>query len=186
MIRHSAGVRAMDTCTRRRISSSSHRPSYWMRSTPISSAILGSRTMSSTSAVIYARTQPVRVQMLSRGVFFQARRLSNPQSSRPLALWHGRCAFYHSIATSVTHHHLQDEAYELGYQWAKLYEPGSPSRKLVTEVMDEALLVNIVHNDFHEPEKIFEPFFKLEEELRTQVSIVPNGNGHAVINGHSN
>jgi methylenetetrahydrofolate reductase (NADPH) len=56
----------------------------------------------------------------------------------------------------------------------------------VTDVMDAALLVNIVHNNFHEPEKIFEPFFKLEEELRTQVSIIPNGNGHAVTNGHSN
>ena len=83
-----------------------------------------------------------------------------------------------------SHHCIQDEAYELGYQWAKLYEPGSQSRKLVTEVMDEALLVNIVHNNFHEPHKIFEPFFNLEEELRTtQVTIIPNGNGHP--NGHS-
>jgi hypothetical protein len=50
--------------------------------------------------------------------------------------------------------------------------------------MDEALLVNIVHNNFHEPDKIFEPFFNLEEVLRTQVTIIPNGNGHA--NGHAN
>lgn len=50
--------------------------------------------------------------------------------------------------------------------------------------MDEALLVNIVHNDFHEPHKIFEPFFNLEEELKPQVTIIPNGNGHP--NGHPN
>ena len=87
---------------------------------------------------------------------------------------------------SVTHYYLQDEAYELGYQWAKLYEPGSQSRKLVTDMMDDALLINIVHNNFHESEKIFEPFFKLEEELRTQVTTIPNGNGHAITNGHSN
>jgi len=54
------------------------------------------------------------------------------------------------------------------------------------------LLVNIVHNNFHESDKIFEPFFNLEEELRTQATIIPNGNGHvngnghAVTNGHSN
>jgi methylenetetrahydrofolate reductase (NADPH) len=79
--------------------------------------------------------------------------------------------------------HMQDEAYELGYQWAKTYEPGSPSRKLISEFMDNALLVNIVHNDFHQPKKIFEPFFKLEE-LGTRVPISPNG--HVITNGHAN
>lgn len=51
--------------------------------------------------------------------------------------------------------------------------------------MDNALLVNIVHNDFHRSGNIFEPFFKLEEELGIQATSVPNG--HAVItNGHAN
>ena len=47
--------------------------------------------------------------------------------------------------------------------------------------MDNALLVNIVHNDFHDHEKIFEPFYKLEEELAAKATVVPNGyaNGHA-------
>lgn len=80
---------------------------------------------------------------------------------------------------------LQDEAYELGYQWAKVYEPGSPSRKFISGMMDKALLVNIVHNDFHDQNKIFGPFFKLEEELRAKAAAAPNG--HAVItNGHAN
>jgi methylenetetrahydrofolate reductase (NADPH) len=73
---------------------------------------------------------------------------------------------------------LQDEAYELGYQWAKVYEAGSSSRKLISGVMDNALLVNIVHNDFHDQNKIFEPFFKLEEELGAKASKAANG--HAV------
>ena len=84
------------------------------------------------------------------------------------------------------HYHVQDEAYELGYQWAKIYEPGSPSRKLIAGLMDNALLVNIVHNDFHDQNKIFEPFFKLEEELGSQAKAAGR-NGHAVVvNGHAN
>jgi methylenetetrahydrofolate reductase (NADPH) len=86
-------------------------------------------------------------------------------------------------------HGVQDEAYELGYQWAKIYEPGSKSRKLIVDILDNALLVNIVHNDFHDRNKIFQPFSKLEEELGAQTAAVPNGiaNGHAVVaNGHAN
>lgn len=80
---------------------------------------------------------------------------------------------------------LQDEAYELGYQWAKVYEAGSPSRKLISDLMDNALLVNIVHNDFHDQNKIYEPFFKLEEELSAKAAATSNG--HAVIqNGLAN
>ena len=47
--------------------------------------------------------------------------------------------------------------------------------------MDDAVLVNIVHNDFHDQEKIFQPFFRLEEELGAKAIIPPNGyaNGHA-------
>lgn len=78
---------------------------------------------------------------------------------------------------------LQDEAYELGYQWAKVYEAGSPSRKFISSMMDKALLVNIVHNDFHDQDKIFEPFFKLEEELSAKAAGAAT-NGHAV-NGHA-
>jgi len=51
--------------------------------------------------------------------------------------------------------------------------------------MDNALLVNIVHNDFHDQNKIFEPFFKLEAELAAKAATAPNG--HSVIgNGHAN
>ncbi|KAH9992975.1 methylenetetrahydrofolate reduct [Russula compacta] len=90
-----------------------------------------------------------------------------------------------TIVEAISFMAWKDEAYELGYQWAKIYESGSPSRKLIYGIMDNALLVNIVHNDFHRSDNIFEPFFKLEEELSTQATSVPNG--HAVItNGHAN
>jgi hypothetical protein len=47
--------------------------------------------------------------------------------------------------------------------------------------LDDAVLVNIVHNDFHDNEKIFQPFFKLEEELGARAPTAPYGyaNGHA-------
>lgn len=60
---------------------------------------------------------------------------------------------------------MQDEAYELGQQWSQIYDSSSPSRALIAELMDECLLVNVVHNDFKEPDAIFGPFFKAGEEL---------------------
>ena len=48
------------------------------------------------------------------------------------------------------------------------------------------MLVNIVHNDFHDQNKIFEAFFKLEEELGSRATAAAP-NGHAVVtNGHAN
>lgn len=56
---------------------------------------------------------------------------------------------------------IQDEAFELGLQWAQIYEPNSPSHKLITEMMNTFYLVNVVHNDFHNQDAIFTPFFKI-------------------------
>jgi len=84
-----------------------------------------------------------------------------------------------TIVEAISFMAWKDEAYELGYQWAKVYEAGSPSRKLISETMDNALLVNIVHNDFHDSDKIFVPFFKLEEELSGKAVTAPAQNGHA-------
>lgn len=76
----------------------------------------------------------------------------------------------------------QDEAYELGRQWGNLYEPGSPSRKVIEDLMETSLLVNVVHNDFMDPEAIFRPFFKAGEDYAAQAGVAgakPNGvNGH--------
>jgi methylenetetrahydrofolate reductase (NADPH) len=61
--------------------------------------------------------------------------------------------------------YFQDEAFELGQQWAKLYKPDSPSYKLISEIMDTSFLVNVVHNDFHDSEAIFKPFLKAGAEF---------------------
>ncbi|RXW22154.1 hypothetical protein EST38_g3704 [Candolleomyces aberdarensis] len=78
----------------------------------------------------------------------------------------------------------KDEAYELGSQWARLYDHDSPSQKLIESVMDSYSLVNVVHNDFHNSDSIFEPFWKAGAEWEASQKGV-NGNGHALVNGHA-
>lgn len=93
---------------------------------------------------------------------------------------------------------LQDEAFELGRQWGKYYEPDSPSRALITELMDTYYLVNVVHNDYKKPDALFEPFFKAgaaaaaaakQESVLFHNGHALNGNGHGnghALNGHPN
>jgi len=74
----------------------------------------------------------------------------------------------------------QDEAYELGQQWAKLYEADSPSRRLIRDLMDDFLLVNVVHNDYKDAGAIFEPFFRAGVEYAAKTNDrAANTNGHA-------
>ena len=72
----------------------------------------------------------------------------------------------------------QDEAYELGRQWAKLYDTESPTRQLIDGIMDSYYLVNVVHNDFKKPQAIFEPFFKAGAEYAAKYG-APKANGFA-------
>ncbi|KAI0064023.1 methylenetetrahydrofolate reduct [Artomyces pyxidatus] len=86
-----------------------------------------------------------------------------------------------TIVEAISFMAWKDEAYELGQQWANLYEAGSPSRKLIADLMDNALLVNVVHNDYKNPDAIFEPFLRAGAEFSA-----PKQNGHAVhANGHT-
>jgi methylenetetrahydrofolate reductase (NADPH) len=62
----------------------------------------------------------------------------------------------------------KDEAYELGVKWANVYEAETPSRKLMMEIFESSYLVNVVHNDFKDPQAIFEPFFKAGAEYAAQ------------------
>ncbi|KAJ8519824.1 hypothetical protein ONZ45_g3250 [Pleurotus djamor] len=64
-----------------------------------------------------------------------------------------------TIVEAVSFMAWKDEAYELGRQWAQLYEPSSVPHKVITDVMDTFLLVNVVHNNFQDPEAIFKPFY---------------------------
>ncbi|KAF8817427.1 methylenetetrahydrofolate reduct [Phlegmacium glaucopus] len=85
-----------------------------------------------------------------------------------------------TIVEAVSFMAWKDEAFELGQQWAKLYEPDSPSNKLITEIMDTSFLVNVVHNDFHDSEAIFKPFLKAGAEY-----LVTNPKTKAMaVNGH--
>lgn len=76
---------------------------------------------------------------------------------------------------------IQDEAFELGRQWAMFYEPDSISRKLISDMMDSAFLVNVVHNDFKDTEAIFKPFYAAGETYneahssKTHNGGAPNG-----------
>ncbi|KAG8758831.1 hypothetical protein FRC11_002982 [Ceratobasidium sp. 423] len=94
-----------------------------------------------------------------------------------------------TIVEAVSFMAWKDEAFELGCQWAKIYEPGSPSRKLIEGMMDEYFLVNLVHNDFHDREAIFRPFFAdagLKANGDTEAPVV-NGvkQANGLVNGHS-
>ncbi|KZP01823.1 methylenetetrahydrofolate reduct [Calocera viscosa TUFC12733] len=63
-----------------------------------------------------------------------------------------------TIVEAVSFLAWKDEAFELGMQWAHIYEPGSVSRKLLESIMETFYLVNIVHNDFQDPKAVFGPF----------------------------
>lgn len=85
---------------------------------------------------------------------------------------------------------VQDEAYELGRQWAKYYEPDSPTRQLILELMDTYMLVNVVHNDFKKPDAIFAPFMKAgadfaatHAQAASQEGHIPLITRHAGLNG---
>ncbi|KAI0091645.1 methylenetetrahydrofolate reduct [Irpex rosettiformis] len=88
-----------------------------------------------------------------------------------------------TIVEAISFMAWKDEAYELGRQWAKLYEPDSQARKTITEVMDTHYLMNVVHNDYKKPEAIFAPFFKATENVaharEAKLHAHPNGNGQA-------
>ncbi|KAK1219646.1 methylenetetrahydrofolate reductase (NAD(P)H) met13 [Marasmius sp. AFHP31] len=83
-----------------------------------------------------------------------------------------------TIVEAVSFMAWKDEAYELGQQWAKIYDADSTSRKVICELMETCYLVNIVHNDFHDPDAIFRPFFKAGEEY----AATKPTNGHANAN----
>ncbi|OAA56632.1 methylenetetrahydrofolate reductase 2 [Niveomyces insectorum RCEF 264] len=67
-----------------------------------------------------------------------------------------------TIVESISFLAWKDEAFQLGADWARCYEPGSPSRALIRKMMDEWHIVTIVNNDFHKPRTIFEVLAGLE------------------------
>ncbi|KAI0640789.1 methylenetetrahydrofolate reduct [Trametes meyenii] len=78
-----------------------------------------------------------------------------------------------TIVEAISFMAWKDEAYELGRQWAKLYDPESSTRKLIDGVMDTYYLVNVVHNDYKKPHAIFEPFFKAGADYAAKYGAAP-------------
>ncbi|KAG5931681.1 hypothetical protein E4U53_001653 [Claviceps sorghi] len=67
-----------------------------------------------------------------------------------------------TIVESVSFLAWRDEAFRLGTDWAHCFDSNTPSRVLLDQVMDEWYLINVVNNDFHENETIFDLFEGLE------------------------
>ncbi|GAO18746.1 uncharacterized protein UV8b_04941 [Ustilaginoidea virens] len=67
-----------------------------------------------------------------------------------------------TIVESISFLAWRDEAFRLGTDWAHCFEAGTPTRVLLDQVMNGWYLVNVVNNDFHENDTIFELFDGLE------------------------
>jgi methylenetetrahydrofolate reductase (NADPH) len=81
-----------------------------------------------------------------------------------------------TIVEAISFMAWKDEAFELGKKWAALYETDSASHRLIDDLMENCLLVNVVHNDFHDIEAIFKPFQKAGAEFLAKGK--PLANGH--------
>lgn len=85
----------------------------------------------------------------------------------------------------------KDEAFELGQQWANLYPSGSKANQVLNEIFNTYYLVNVVHNDYRDPDSlaIFRPFIGQVNGTSTNGSPAENGevsagNGANGTNGH--
>ncbi|CEJ84034.1 Putative Methylenetetrahydrofolate reductase [[Torrubiella] hemipterigena] len=67
-----------------------------------------------------------------------------------------------TIVESISFLAWKDEAFRLGVDWAHCFEANTPSRVLLEKVMDQWYLVNIVNNDFHDNETLFDLFKGLQ------------------------
>ena len=69
----------------------------------------------------------------------------------------GREIIQPTIVDPVAFNHWRTEAFGLWTeQWGKLYEPESNSRKIITNIADSYLLVNLVDNDFPKGNCLFD------------------------------
>ncbi|CAO1631717.1 unnamed protein product [Sympodiomycopsis kandeliae] len=83
-----------------------------------------------------------------------------------------------TIVESISFLAWKDEAYEIGRNWARVYEDKSKSRRMLERIFGEEdndedgaqsddesgwFLVNVVHNDYKKPDAIFKPFLAAVE-----------------------
>ena len=86
-----------------------------------------------------------------------------------------------TIVEAISFLAWRDEFYYLGSEWSKCYDEGSDARRLIKEVTESWYLVNIVHNDFREPQGVFPLFDGLHAPEMDQEK--PTVNGDAKMNG---
>lgn len=77
-------------------------------------------------------------------------------------IYPGKEVIQPTIVERVSFLAWKDEAFRLGAEWANYYEEDSAARKLVQSVVESWYLINIVHNDFQQPEAIFRVFEGVE------------------------
>lgn len=51
---------------------------------------------------------------------------------------------------------IQDDAFGLWKEWEEQYPPNSKSQKVLHEIGQTYWLVNVVHNDFQQPDLLFD------------------------------
>jgi methylenetetrahydrofolate reductase (NADPH) len=88
-----------------------------------------------------------------------------------------------TIVETISFLAWKDEFYRLGGDWANCYAEATPSRHLISTIMDTWYLVNIVHNDFHVNNGIF-PLFEGLSVPDAEKPFLASTNGHT--NGHTN
>lgn len=81
----------------------------------------------------------------------------------------------------------KDEAFELGYQWADVYGEASESRKFIRGMMDSYFLVNIVNNDFREPDAddALLKYFRSSPKVVESQNPIAKALGKLTVNGTS-
>jgi len=86
-----------------------------------------------------------------------------------------------TVVEAISFMAWKDEAFELGMQWAHMYEPSSPTYRLLVNMMETYYLVNVVHNNIKDQEAIFQPFYRAAQSKKAAIDIkYTNGiNGHA-------
>jgi len=82
--------------------------------------------------------------------------LSNSPSEGPNAVtwgvFAGKEIVQPTVVEVVSFMAWKDEAFGLGKEWANFYDETSPSYKLINSIMDSYYLVNVVHNDYPDPD----------------------------------
>lgn len=70
-------------------------------------------------------------------------------------IYPGKEVIQPTIVEKISFLAWKDEAFRLTQEWAHCFEQESASRKFIEEMTNSWYLINIVHNDFHSPDAIF-------------------------------